>query len=157
MLDSSKQNTVTLSKDLETLRLYVELEQFRNENKFTAEIKADESLLNDDYKVPPLIIQPYVENAILHGLRQRMDHDGKLFVSVTRNDHHLQYVIQDNGVGRGTGMSGLEHEKKSYGMEMSTERIRLFNQEAKASVEITDLKTNGEAGGTIIQVLLKIQ
>src|SRR4030095_8653566 len=64
ILDSSKQNVVALSKDLETLQLYTDLEQFRTENKFAVNIKAEISLLQDDYKIPPLIIQPFVENAI---------------------------------------------------------------------------------------------
>src|SRR6185436_2191822 len=90
ILDSSKQNTVPLSKDLETLKLYIDLEQFRNENKFTAEITADDSLLQEDYKVPALIVQPYVENAILHGLRNRTDNEGRLSVTVHKQNGHLQ-------------------------------------------------------------------
>src|SRR6185436_14396597 len=86
ILDSSKQNTIPLAKDIETLRLYIDLEQFRNENKFTADIEIDDWLLQDDYKVPPLIIQPYVENAILHGLRNRVDDKGKLFISIERQN-----------------------------------------------------------------------
>ncbi|MEO6638688.1 MAG: two-component regulator propeller domain-containing protein, partial [Ginsengibacter sp.] len=86
ILDSSKQNTVSLSTDLETLKLYIELEQFRHEDKFVAEIQAADELLQDDYKVPPLIIQPFVENAILHGLRYRHDNKGKLSISVNRQN-----------------------------------------------------------------------
>jgi ligand-binding sensor domain-containing protein/two-component sensor histidine kinase len=157
ILDSSKHNTVTLSKDMETLKLYIELEQFRNENKFTAEIKADESLLTDDYKIPPLIIQPYVENAILHGLRNRPDNEGKLFISATRNDNLIEFIIQDNGVGRDAKNNRVKKEKQSYGMQINEDRIRHFNKEEYASVEITDLKKNGKATGTIVQVHLKIQ
>ena len=156
ILDSSKQNTVTLAKDLETLKLYVELEQFRNENKFTAEIKADESLLTDDYKVPPLIIQPYVENAILHGLRNRPDNNGRLLVSVTRNEDYIEYIIEDNGTGRTANYNTLQKDKSSYGMQISKDRVQHFNREEKASIEITDLKNNGKATGTIVQVHLKI-
>ena len=100
ILDSSKQNTVTLAKDLNTLQLYIELEQLRNENKFIAKINADEELIREDYKVPPLIIQPFVENAILHGIRYRKGNDGMLSISVTKLNSHLQYIIEDNGVGR---------------------------------------------------------
>lgn len=157
ILDSSRQNTVTLAKDLETLKLYVELEQLRNENKFTATIEADDNLIQDDYKVPPLIIQPYVENAILHGLRNRPDNNGKLLVSISRQNGHLQYIIEDNGVGR-PGPGGLSsNEKDSYGMQMSSDRVKIFNNEKTASVEITDLNDNGHASGTRVQVLLKIQ
>jgi ligand-binding sensor domain-containing protein/putative methionine-R-sulfoxide reductase with GAF domain len=157
ILDSSKQNTVTLSKDLDTLRLYIELEQLRHENKFTAEIKADDALLQDDYKVPPLIIQPFVENAILHGIRYRTDNNGKLSVSVVKKGDYLHYVIEDNGVGRNTFNSQVQKEKISYGIDMSNDRVKLFNNEEKASVQIIDLLDNDKPAGTKVEVLLKIQ
>lgn len=157
ILDSSKQNTVPLTKDIETLQLYIDLEQFRNENKFTVEIKTDEALLQDDYKVPPLIVQPYVENAILHGLRNRQDDNGKLFISIHKKDELIQYNIIDNGPGRNGAISIHQKEKKSYGMQMSSDRIKLFNRQEEASVKITDLTENGAASGTKVEVSIKIQ
>ncbi|MEO5563730.1 MAG: histidine kinase, partial [Chitinophagaceae bacterium] len=157
ILDSSKQDTVPLSKDLDTLKLYIELEQLRHENKFTAEINADEAVLQDDYKVPPLIIQPFVENAILHGIRYRTDNNGKLTISVIKLGDYLQYVIEDNGVGRGTFRGQVQKEKISYGMDMTNERVKLFNHEEKASVRITDLFEQDKPAGTKVEVLLIIQ
>jgi sensor histidine kinase YesM len=157
ILDSSKQNTVSLSKDLETLQLYIELEKFRNENKFTADIKSDNELLQDDYKVPPLIVQPFVENAILHGLRYRNDNDGRLTISVSKQLNYIQYIIEDNGVGRNTNNKQTQKDKTSYGITMSRERIRLFNNEEKASVKIIDLVRTGKPVGTRVEVSLKIE
>ena len=156
ILDSSKQNTVSLANDLDTLKLYIELEQFRHEDKFTAEIKADDELLQDDYKVPPLIIQPFVENAIQHGLRYRHDHNGKLFITISKLDNYLQYIVEDNGVGRNTFNNHLQKNKVSYGIDMSNERVKLFNNEEKTSVQITDLFRNGKPSGTKVEVYLKI-
>ncbi len=156
ILDSSKQNTVTLAKDLDTLKLYIELEQFRTDHKFKSEIKADPALLQDDYKVPPLIIQPYVENAILHGLRNRTDNDGQLSISLNRVNGHIQYIIEDNGVGRMQTQNGHLNDKVSYGMQMSSDRVKLFNHEEKASVEISDLTDKGMPSGTRVEVLLKM-
>ena len=160
ILDSSKQNLVPLSKDLETLQLYVDLELFRNENKFTAHIEADPALLQDDYQVPPLIVQPYVENAILHGLRYRNDNEGRLNVSIQRENATLKYEIIDNGVGRNGKVDQMQDPKKqkqAYGMQISNDRVRIFNNEEKASVQITDLENNGEQCGTKVTVQLKIQ
>ena len=157
ILDSSKQNTVTLAKDLDTLQLYIELEQLRNENKFVAKIEADDELMREDYKVPPLIIQPFVENAILHGIRYRKGNDGKLSVSVNKHESYLQYIIEDNGVGRNAFNNQKLQEKTSYGICMSNDRIKLFNNEEKPSVQITDLFTGKEPAGTKVEVLLKIQ
>jgi ligand-binding sensor domain-containing protein len=158
ILDSSKQNLVTLSKDLETLRLYIELEQFRTENKFSASIDAESSLLEENYKVPPLIIQPFVENAILHGLRNKPGNEGLLDITVKHVNDHIQYIIEDNGVGRQAGaLNGYSKQKKSYGVEMSLDRIKLFNEQENASVTITDLYDNNRPAGTRVKVDLKLQ
>ena len=156
ILDSSKQNTVSLANDLDTLKLYIELEQFRHEDKFTAEIQADDDLLQDDYKVPPLIIQPFVENAILHGLRYRNDHDGRLSISINRQGSYIKYLVEDNGVGRNNLMNYVQKNKLSYGIDMSNERVKFFNREEKASVQITDLFSKGKPSGTKVEVYLKV-
>lgn len=159
ILDSSKQNLVPLSKDIETLQLYVDLEIFRHRNKFKAEIHADPQLLQDDYQVPPLIIQPYVENAILHGLRHRPDNNGRLSVNIQKQNGCLNYEIIDNGVGRNKKQRQKNDLKKTngYGMQICKDRIRIFNKEEEASVQITDLINNNEPAGTKVTVQLKIQ
>ncbi|MEO6682311.1 MAG: histidine kinase [Ginsengibacter sp.] len=155
ILDSSKQDTVSISKDFETLKLYIALEQFRNDNKFTAEIQADEELLQDDYQIPPLIIQPFVENAILHGLRYRYGDGGKLSVKAQKKGAYLEYIIEDNGVGR-EGMHKQMKEYSSYGIDMSYDRVKLFNREEKASVQIADLFHKDKPSGTKVTIHLKI-
>lgn len=156
ILDSSKINDMTIAKDMETLKLYIELEQLRHENKFVADITIDPGLLHGDYKIPPLIIQPYIENAIIHGLRNRPDNEGKLIVTVKKIDGFIHYTIEDNGIGRTNTLKYNSGEKQSYGMNMSSERIRLFNGEEHASVTITDLEADGFATGTSVDVYLKI-
>ena len=159
ILDSSKQNTVPLTKDIETLQLYIDLEQLRNENKFIAEIKTEEALLLDDFKVPPLIVQPYVENAILHGLGNRQDNNGRLFISIQKKSEEIHYTITDNGPGLDFRANATKQQqgKKSYGMQMSSDRIKLFNKQEKASVEITNLTEHGMISGTKVVVSIKIQ
>ena len=156
VLDSSKQNKITLSKDMETLQLYIDLELFRHQNKFTATVTADDELLQNDYKVPPLIVQPYVENAILHGLHHKLDRQGRLSVTVTRKDEQIVYVIEDNGVGRKQVNGDSSKDNNGYGMQISSDRVRLFNNEEIASVIITDLQANGLPAGTRVEVKLKI-
>jgi len=156
VLDSSKENTVSLAKDLETLELYIQLEQFRNENRFTYEIKIEAGLLDYDIRVPPLVIQPYVENAIQHGLRYRNDNFGKLLVTICRQNGQIFYIVEDNGIGRDSSTKFRNGEKRSYGMDMSDDRIKLFNKEDKTSVEITDLLENGNPAGTRVTAGLKI-
>ena len=156
ILDSSKQNTVLLSKDVETLKLYVELEELRHEQKFTSYIEVDQELLNSDYKIPPLIIQPFVENAILHGLKNKADNEGKLFISVKKTGDKIKFIIEDNGIGRQAASQIVQTKESSYGIDMSKERIKLFNKEIIASVDMQDLSENGRASGTRIVVFLKV-
>ena len=156
LLDSSKQNFVTFSKDAETLKLYIELELQRSENKFTVDTKIDDELMTSDYKVPPLIIQPFVENAIIHGLRNRDDNRGALCINISKTDQHILYTITDNGIGRSAAARINAAKGNSYGLEMTLDRVRLFNKEAVPSVEINDLYENGRAAGTKVQVQLNI-
>jgi ligand-binding sensor domain-containing protein len=156
VLESSKQNTVSLSKDIETLKLYIDLEQFRHENKFVTKFKIDAELLNGDYKVPPLIIQPFVENAILHGLRNKEGNDGVLIVDIKKVNDTIQYIITDNGIGRSASEKIMQNKESHYGMQMSYDRIKLFNKEERVSVKVTDLMENETPAGTEVKVNLNI-
>ncbi|MEO6252397.1 MAG: two-component regulator propeller domain-containing protein [Ferruginibacter sp.] len=156
ILDNSKHNTVTLAKDLDTLKLYIELEQLRHENKFSAELIFDKDLLQDDYKVPPLIVQPFVENAILHGLKNKYGNEGILTIEVSIKDNMIQYMITDNGIGREAAGKIVQNKESHLGMQMSYDRIRLFNKEEMASVKIKDLYRDQQATGTAVTVNLKI-
>ena len=156
VLDSSKQHIVTFSKDIETLKLYIEMEEQRSEKKFITELLIDEELMNSDYKVPPLIIQPFVENAIIHGLRNKSDNRGVLCVNISKTDSQIVYTITDNGIGMAASSQIHAGKGNSYGLEMSYERVKLFNKEVAPSVQITDLYENKKATGTKIQVKLNI-
>ena len=145
------------SKDVETLNLYIELEKLRSENKFTAEINIDKEVLNSDYKVPPLIVQPFVENAIQHGIRNKITNDGVLQINIERIEDKIVYTIIDNGVGRTAAKELKTHENESYGMRISEDRIKLFNNEEKASIKIEDLFANNAPAGTKVMVQLKIK
>jgi|GEM_PF-3129605 Putative regulator of cell autolysis len=157
VLDSSQQRTVSLSKDMETLELYVSLEQLRDKGKYEVSIRVDKNLLNGDFQVPPLIIQPLVENAIVHGLRKKREADGKLEISVSGQHPFVKYVIEDNGVGRNAPIVNQNKGHRSYGTQMSSDRIRFFNDEDKASIVIIDKEENGIATGTKVEVLLKVE
>jgi ligand-binding sensor domain-containing protein len=157
ILESSKQNMVALNKDIETLKLYIELEELRHENKFKTTINIDEELLNNDYKVPPLIIQPFVENAILHGLKNKYENDGILTISIKKVNDALRYEITDNGIGRKAAAMIMQNKESHYGMQMSYDRIRLFNKEEKASVQVNDLYLDEIPTGTRVTLQLKLR
>ena len=157
ILDSSKENTVPFTKDVETLQLYVDLEKLRSENKFTTQIGVSKELMNSDYKVPPLIIQPFVENAIHHGLRNREGNNGQLSILIERVDDNICYTITDNGIGREAAAKLSSKQYQSYGMQISYDRIKMFNNEETASAKINDLYENNLPNGTKVVVKLKIK
>lgn len=156
ILDSSKLTTISFSKDIDTLKLYVELEELRHENKFSTTFNIEDELLSYDYRVPALITQPFVENAILHGLKNREDNNGLLQIEIKKVKDHIEYVIKDNGIGRKAAAMIVQNKEASYGMQISYDRIRLFNKEEKPSVQINDLYQDGIATGTEVKILLNI-
>jgi hypothetical protein len=160
ILDNSKNEVVPFWKDWETIQLYLGLEKLRGNNTFEYQLHASEALLNGHYKIPPLIIQPYIENAIHHGLMQRKEGNGKLVIIADLLGDVLKYTIQDNGIGREKAaqlkqINQLQHA--SYGMQLSAERIALFNNNLQNNIKITDLKDDdGNAMGTLVEVSLNI-
>lgn len=160
ILESSKTEVVPFWKDWETLQLYLELEKLRSNGKFTCNTYASEALLKGHYKIPALVIQPYVENAIHHGLMQRDDSNGQLTIIADIKNEVLCFTIQDNGIGRKRSAqlrqtNTVQHN--SYGMQLSEERIALFNQSKENNITVTDLTDeDGIAKGTLVEVRLDI-
>lgn len=161
ILQNSRAQLVPFVQDLEAIKLYISLEQLRFNDKFKVQTVIDPELLNEDYQVPPLLIQPYVENAIIHGLSQKEEEDLELLVKAELIDGYIIYTIEDNGIGRTLSAKYNEHKKPAHmsvGLELSRERINIFNTQynGDGSVTITDLPgTNGHSGGT--RAVLKIK
>ena len=160
ILDNSNSKNVLLSNELEALRIYIEMESLRFNNKFTYNITLEKDVYADVVEVPPLIIQPYVENAIWHGLLHK-ETAGHLDIHISLlADSMLQCVIEDDGIGRDKAReykSKSATTKKSLGMKLTEDRISILNKHASpnASITIIDLVAdNGEPAGT--RVILKI-
>lgn len=143
ILENAAKDVVPCWKDMETLKLYLELEELRWDKKFSYQFIIADEILNGDYKVPPLVIQPFVENAIHHGLLNKKEGDKKLIIHVSVINNHIHYLIEDNGVGRAKANSYKQLNKishESMGMQITTDRINLFNQNNKNGyVKITDM------------------
>ena len=157
ILDSSKLNLVPFSKDIETMKLYTELEMMRHENKFQTYFDIQQGLFDEEITIPPLIVQPYVENAIIHGLRNKASDDGQLIIKVYRSQEKLYYEIDDNGIGRAAAAKINRNKEMSYGMQLSKDRVQLFNDNDHENVIITDKIENGKSIGTSIMVILNIE
>jgi len=161
ILSSSRNELVPIAKDLEALQLYVDLELLRYHRKFCYKTEIDPALTFADYRVPSLLIQPYVENAIIHGIGLS-DKPG-LYVRVTASlrDEYIRYTIEDNGIGRARARTHqLENRPhhKSIGLTITEDRIHIFSRQqgGEGSVTITDLvDAEGQPAGTKVEVLIK--
>ena len=154
VLENSSQPSISLQKELDSLTLFSELEQERYDNSFDVSFDVPQKLLNDNYKIPPLLIQPYVENAILHGLRHKKGERGILKISVEETARDILITIADNGIGRAAAqkikaLNGEEHT--SMALELTQQRLNMLTQ--KGSVEITD-RFDANTTGTSVQIHL---
>ncbi|MCB0572203.1 MAG: histidine kinase [Phaeodactylibacter sp.] len=162
ILQNSKSTIVPLKDDLEALRLYIEMESMRFDNLFGYEVKIEAGLDMDSTLIPPMLLQPYVENAIWHGLMQKKGEKGKLDLCIRRENGHLLCIIEDNGIGREAARllrSKSGALRKSFGMKITSDRISLLNKisKANASVHIFDLKNgNGLATGTRVELIIPL-
>jgi Histidine kinase/7TM diverse intracellular signalling len=163
VLENSRNEWITLEQELETLTLYLEIEQMRFNNRFQFWINFENDVDTEGVKLPPMLIQPYVENAIWHGLMHK-DDTGNVTITISQKaDNQLEINVIDDGVGRKKAMelrSKKAAQRKSLGMEISAERLSIINQIYKVNAQIiihdlTDPKTN-EALGTKVQLLLSV-
>jgi ligand-binding sensor domain-containing protein/two-component sensor histidine kinase len=143
ILENSKYNQITLSEDLATIELYLELEKLRFTNHFSYNIDIEESINPNLVKVPPMLLQPYLENAIWHGLMPKKN-KGKLEIKIERFDKNtLVFRIIDDGIGREKAAEITRKRKnhKSTGMKNIEDRIALMNDlnNTKMKVKIIDL------------------
>ena len=142
ILDNSRQEWVSLASELDQLRLYIELEQLRFNHAFDFRIETEPSLRQEDIAIPPMIIQPYIENAILHGIAHKKE-KGHILISLKPVNSSLECIVEDDGIGREQAAAlkskGIAAHK-SVGLKVTEERLQLINQRTgkEASVEIID-------------------
>lgn len=161
-LDNSGKKTISITQEVQYLREYLEMEKMRSGNAFTYKIILDKNTDAAGTEIPAMLLQPYVENALRHGLRYKTDGAGEVIISFIKNDDILLCTVKDNGAGRkhALEMKGKQHiEYQSKGMNLTARRIDLLNKinDAKMSVVIKDLYHNdATSAGTevIIQIPL---
>ena len=148
VLDQSDKLTITLQEELETLRLYTEIEQLRTNNQFVTHFEVDKSIDPYTTKIPAMIIQPLLENAIWHGIRP-LKKKGEIIVAIGLDrTGRVNVKIGDNGVGFETGNSVTNYE--SYGSKLVKERLELLRRFYKKDFQFQINSTPGE--GTLINI-----
>lgn len=161
ILEMTEKEWITISEELTALKLYLDIEKGRFDNDFQYEIKVDSNIEEESIKIPSMLLQPCVENAIKHGLLHK---SGLKFLSISfvKEQKELQIVIDDNGIGRKKSMELKQIKNKmhqSFATEALKNRIALLNQYNKQeiSIAITDKYNNiQQATGTIVTIKIPI-
>jgi len=162
ILRNSRQNMITLAEELETLSIYIEFEQMRFGKSFTFSKTIDPAVKPDDILIQPMTIQPFIENAIWHGLMPKED-NRILSLSVSLDHNILKIVVEDNGIGRAVARALKQDsnmgETKSYGLQITSERFGMLQKARgkRSGFEITDLSdSSGKAAGTRVTIHYEI-
>ena len=154
--DAAQRSFVTLDEELETIRLYLQLEKMRFVDKFEYIINVSREAEDDEWMLPSMMLQPFLENAVLHGLMP-LHEKGWLTIDATVQQNSLCITITDNGIGIEKSKafrSGVKHNSK--GMQLIKERIVLLSKLGKDPIQliITDLNPGAENPGTKITMII---
>ena len=157
LVENAEKPFIPLQKEIDFLQLYLSLESLRIPD-LKSSIHTDPSINSDATLIPNMILQPYIENAIWHGLSHK-EGDKNLLVNISKFNGAVQYDIEDNGVGRKKAedlKSLYRKEHKSKGMELLTKRFKLLSEEYGSDIdtEITDIRHNGDVAGTKISIIV---
>lgn len=162
-LDSSLSNFVPLSEEIERIKLYLELEHMRLENKFDYQIHIEGDIDIDSIEIPPMMLQPFIENSIWHGILP-MQRPGTVTITVKELDNEIMFRIEDNGIGVAASMARKQRGGQphiSRGMEITKGRIRLLRSITNADLAVKgpyDVKNEqNETTGARVEILLPIK
>lgn len=157
-LESSKTRYLNLHQELHLIRLYIELEQMRFPNRFEAEVTVAPDINPHTTLIPTMLLQPFVENAINHGLFHKMA-NGKLSLNITKNENQMLIcTLKDNGVGRAAAKGIQQKAGKAYrsrAMQITSERLHALRviEGYDLRIKVTDLENqDGSAAGTLVRI-----
>ena len=159
VLQQSREKIVTLEQELETLALYVELEQLRFRDRFRFEVNIDPEVDPSEIKVPVMLMQPYIENAIWHGFMQlENERSGILKLDISFAGEHLHIAIEDNGIGRAKAAESPNNSQhKSAGTLITEQWLQMIcsiQGFENTRITVTDLYTDGHAAGTRVEIYI---
>ncbi len=157
ILINSREASIPVKDELKAITHYMDIERLRFDNKFDYKVNVDPMIDQEFMEIPPMIIQPFIENAILHGLIHSKE-PGHISLDLQLREHFIFCTIEDNGVGRKKAMeikeaSGIK--RKSRGMIITRERLEILNKQNKEqfAVKVIDLKDNeGNPSGTRVEI-----
>jgi sensor histidine kinase YesM len=157
ILNNSERNQIRIAEEIKVIELYLELEAMRFEDKFDYEILVDPAIDPENDEIPSMLIQPYIENAVKHGITP-LKRRGRITVTISKSDDMIKCSIEDNGVGTAY-KSQTEPEHQSFGSAITEERLAAMNalNNSRLSARITDLyDAAGEPCGTRVEIFIPL-
>jgi tetratricopeptide (TPR) repeat protein len=160
VLENSEEDFIPLEKEIELLELYTKLEHFRFQDKFDYNIIVEDNVNVNEFQIPPMLLQPYIENAVWHGLRYKTE-KGKLLISIAKkSETEINITITDDGIGRKRSKAlKTDNQKKhnSKGLSNIKKRVTILNNMYKDKVDvfIEDYQTIGDTGTKVVVTLKK--
>ena len=163
ILATTREKEISLADEIETMELYLNIENIRFNNEIDFSVSVDKSLSLDTIKIPGLILQPFIENAIWHGLSSKKENRRLELIIEGYNKTHIQISIVDNGIGREKSAEinrNKMHKKRSIGIKLTEERLRNFAKEYINNYDLsfTDLYDEiKNANGTLVVLMIPVK
>ncbi|MFH1296968.1 MAG: tetratricopeptide repeat protein, partial [Bacteroidota bacterium] len=158
-LENSRTPSISLKDEYDSLLLFLELERIRFDNKFDFIIDIPREINQEQIQIPPMLIQPFVENSIIHGIRH-LNKKGLIKICFTMDRNNVLCSVEDNGIGREKSAEiNIRKDHQSLGLKLIHERIELLKDQNKShiSVEVQDLFTESDAArGTLVKLIIPI-
>ncbi len=159
VLENSHEDFVSLTQELAVIQLYVKLEHYRFRDKFDYTYNLDDSIDAEHYDIPPMLIQPFIENAVWHGLRYKEEF-GKMSVDIYEKNRCIIVEIKDDGIGREKSrtLKTKNQNQQSKGLKNTEERLKLINKLYKKNYQlsISDLDPESTDAGTHVKLILPL-
>lgn len=158
ILENSREDLITLEQEILTLTNYMDLQQIRYQHGFSYEIHLEPGIEVDQIMIPPMVAQPFIENALEHGRIHEQGH-GKLYVRIGILNDQLEMVVEDNGIGRKEAHArSRDRDHRSLATEITEDRLLLIKRKYKqaTSLSITDRLEEGEVCGVSVYLALPI-
>jgi tetratricopeptide (TPR) repeat protein len=154
VLEQTSLNYISIEEELETLQTYLQIERTRSSGKFNFRIEKQEQILH--YQIPPMLLQPFVENAVIHGVRYLKETEGLIKISFKEQDDNVIVSIEDNGIGREKAAAIKQQNQnthRSVSMDLTLSRLKSLHQNSSLNyLEIIDLKD--DKIGTLVKVII---
>lgn len=161
IMENSKLQMITVAEEINALNLFLELEVMRFDKKFEYHIVIDPNIDQNYDRIPSMLIQPYVENAIIHGLLPKQGL-GEISITLQKQNDTILCIIEDTGIGRENSKKFKKNrvqQHKSMGMSITQERLDILNASLSSNInsEIIDLHENGEPTGTRVRLVIPLE